>query len=86
VPSELVERAATVFVERLDRLLVQDLRLAEARCIAMVSALATIDGGADDDDADVEHWTGLIQSALARRARSLSSPHGFYPSQRASGA
>jgi hypothetical protein len=69
VPPELVERAATVFIERLDRLLEQDLRLAEAKSIAMVVALATI-----DDEPDVEHWTPLILAVLDRRARSHSAP------------
>lgn len=79
---ELVEKAATVFVERLDRLLEQDLRLAEAKSIAMVVALATI-----EDEPDVERWTPLIQAALARRAQSQFTPRGVSPiQQRAAGS
>lgn len=78
--AAVVEKAATIFVERLDRLLEQDLRLSEAKSIAMVVALATI-----EDEPDVERWVPLIQAALARRAQPLSIARRASPTHRRTG-
>jgi hypothetical protein len=68
--ADVAEKAATVFVERLGRLLDQEMYLSEAKPIAMVVALSSI-----EDEPDVERWTPLIHAALARRARSHSVLH-----------
>jgi hypothetical protein len=62
--GEVVERAARVFIDRLDRLVAQGFSLADARPVALVVALASI-----EDEPDFEHWAPLIEAALARRAR-----------------
>ena len=67
--ADVVERAAGVFIDRLDRLVDQGLSLRDARPVALVVALATI-----EDEPNFEHWAPLIEAALARRARAPRIP------------
>lgn len=66
--AEIAEHAAMAFVEHLDRLIGQGLTLEDARRVALIVALASI-----EDEPDGERWIPLIEDALARRARGRSS-------------
>lgn len=60
--DDVVERAAEVFVERLDRLIEQGLPLVDARRVALVVALASIadEPGPGRHRGDCSHQSGLL--------------------------
>ena len=68
--TDVVERAAGVFIDRLDRLVDQGLSLRDARPVALVVAQAS-----NEDEPNFEYWAPLIEAALARRARVQRIPH-----------